>query len=200
MFTFINGSQKNHYSNSKYFLKYIGNKVNNYIIYDLKNKKYNQIIKSIKSNRNIVLAFPLYVDSPNTITLEFLDYVIDKKIDFKKTNIYIIINCGFREGAHNITALNILKAWCKRVKASYKGSILIGAGEVIGKPYYKFISHKALKDLDYFSERIIKQDNVNDIITTTDLLNNKLYCLIANHSWNKQAKRNHLKKQNILDK
>ena len=45
--------------------------------------------------------------------------------------IYCIINCGFREGEQNITALNIVKNWCDKVLIEYSGSILIGAGEVI---------------------------------------------------------------------
>ena len=111
MYTLINGSQKNHLSNSRYFLDYISNYLDDYTTYDLMYSKFEDIINSVIKSNIIILAFPLYVDSPNTITLKLLDYIYDNKIDLSNKKLYVIINCGFREGTHNITALNIIKNW-----------------------------------------------------------------------------------------
>lgn len=196
MHILINGSQKNKSSNSEYFLKYISKNLNNYKLFNLKKNNYEDIINSFDKCNNIVIAFPLYVDSPNTITLSFLDYIFDNNIYINK-NIYIIINCGFREGVQNITALNIIKNWCLKVHANYCGSVLIGAGEVAGDKNMKFLSKKVFKGLDNLSNNIKRNTKANDIITTISLLNNRLYCLAANKSWYKDARKNGLKNKDI---
>ena len=196
MYTIMNGSPKVINSNSSYFVNMITKNLDEYNAFELKDGNYNNIIDSIGKSKTIILAFPLYVDSPTSITLSFLDYIIDNKVSLKDKSIYIIINCGFREGEQNVTALNIIKRWCEKVKATYKGSILIGAGEIVGKKKYKFISNKVLKDLKEFSN-IIKENKTKEIVTTMNLLNDKIYCMLANLSWNKKGRLNNLTKKEL---
>jgi len=196
MYTIMNGSPKVINSNSSYFVNMITKNLDEYNVFELKDGNYNNIIDSIGKSKTIILAFPLYVDSPTSITLSFLDYIIDNKVSLKDKSIYIIINCGFREGEQNVTALNIIKRWCEKVKATYKGSILIGAGEIVGKKKYKFISNKVLKDLKEFSN-IIKENKTKEIVTTMNLLNDKIYCMLANLSWNKKGRLNNLTKKEL---
>lgn len=197
MYTLINGSQKNHKSNSRYFLDYISKYLDDYNIYDLKYDSFNDTIDSIINNNTIVLAFPLYVDSPNSLTLKLLDYIYDNNIDLSNKKLYVIINCGFREGIHNITALNIIKNWANKVKIEYTGSILIGAGEIVGKEEYSYITSIATNKLKKFSKCIKDNKNSKDIITTMDLLTNRIYCMFANHSWTKKGKFNKLTKNDL---
>ena len=56
---------------------------------------YKDILNNVDISEIIILAFPLYVDSPNTITLKFLDYIYDNQINLANKSIYVIINCGF---------------------------------------------------------------------------------------------------------
>ena len=200
MFTLINGSPKLNLSNSKYFLDTISKNIDYYNIFDLKNKNYENILESIKNSDTIVFAFPLYVDSPPSIVLEFLDYIFDNKINLNNKMIYTTINCGFREGEQNICAINIIKNWCNKVNASYGSSILIGAGEIVGKQKFKFISKNTHKKLNIFTKIILSKKKSNDIITTIDILNNKMYCKIGNIFWNKNARKNHLTKDDLLIK
>ena len=197
MYTLISGSSKTKSSNSKYFLNYISDYLEEYVIYDLKFDKYKDILDNIKLSSTIVIAFPLYADSPNSLTLKFLDYIFDNKINLSDKKIYAIINCGFKEGEQNITALNIIKRWCDKVGITYSGSILIGAGEIVGNPKYNFICKKAFKHLHKFSVSISNNEVVSDIITTMDLLNSSMYCFLANRSWNKKCKKNRLSKKDI---
>lgn len=197
MYTLISGSPKPKGSNSLYFLKNISSSLEEYKIYELKKNKYEEILKSINNSDVIVFAFPLYVDSPTSITLSFLDYILDKEINLENKLIYVVINCGFREGEQNITGINVMKRWCEKVGAIYSGSIMIGAGEIVGKEKYKFISRKALKNLRDFTNSVKSKDKSTDIITTIDLINNKLYCYMANLSWNKKAKLHNLSESDL---
>lgn len=199
MYTLINGSPKIRGSNSSYFLNKITSKLDNYKLFELKNEhgEYRNIIDNIDESSVIVFAFPLYVDSPTSITLDFLDYIVDNNIKLEGKKVYVIINCGFREGEQNITAINIIKRWCEKVDAIYGCSLLIGAGEVVGKKNYKFISHSALKQLDEFAKIIGEQRIESDVITTMDLLNDKMYCFFANMSWSKNGKKNNLSSSDL---
>ena len=199
MYTLINGSSKIVPSNSFYFLNYISKDLEQFKIVSLKNDNYKDIINSVEKSRVLVLAFPLYVDSPNTWTLKFLDYIFDKKMNLNNKKLYVIINCGFKEGEHNLTALNIIKAWCERVNIDYYGALLIGAGEVVGDKKYRFLSNSVHKYLNKLSKSIKREEIFNDTITTMDLLTNKMYCKIANIFWTKSAKKNGLIKKNILE-
>lgn len=197
MYTLISGSPKPFNSNSMSFLKTLSEKLDKYKIYELKNDKHDDILDNIKKSDAIVFAFPLYVDSPTSITLSFLDYLMDKKINLKNKLIYVIVNCGFREGEQNITAVNIIKNWCNKIKATYASSLMIGAGEIVGKEKFKFVSKKALRCLNRFINNIKLKQKGEDIITTMDLLNNKLYCYFANKSWTKDAKLNNLTESDV---
>ena len=197
MYTLICGSPKINNSNSMYFLNIIKEKLDNYNVFELKNNKYNQILDSINNSDSIVFAFPLYVDSPSSITLSFLDYIVDNNIDLQEKIIYIVINCGFREGEQNMTAINIIKRWCTKTNAIYGSSIMIGAGEVVGKNKFKFISRKSLKEIKKFADTIKLKEIKNDVITTMDLFNNKMYCYIANLFWNKKGKKNNLSSSDL---
>lgn len=192
MYTLINGSGKLNISNSFCFLELISTNLNNYSYFDLKRDDYDEILEDIKKSDVIIFAFPLYIDSPTSLTLEFLDYIIDKKIKLENKLIYAVINCGFRDGSQNITAVNIIKSWCLKVGAEYASSIMIGAGEVVGKDKFRFISKRALKDIKRFAEVVEFKQKEDDIITTVDLLNDKLYCLLANLSWIKKGRKNNL--------
>lgn len=197
MYTLISGSPKIKDSNSMYFINTIKSKLDNYNVFELKKDSYDVIMDSITKSDVTLFAFPLYVDSPSSITLSFLDYIYDNNIDLSNKIVYVICNCGFREGEQNKTAINIMKRWCEKAHATYASSIMIGAGEIVGKDKFKFISRKALKDINKFANIVKSKEITEDIITTMDLFNNKMYCYIANMSWNKKGKKNNLSSSDL---
>ena len=197
MYTLISGSPKIKPSNSMYFLNKIKLFLDEYSIFELKKHNYEEIITSIKDSNVVILAFPLYVDSPTSITLDFLDYIIDNNIDFTGKNVYSIINCGFRDANQNDRAAAIISSWCKKVSAKYSGSLLIGAGEVIGNKKYKYITTKAHQKLNKFGKIIKNIELTKDITTTVDFLNDKMFCFFANIFWTKDGKKFKLTKEDL---
>ena len=117
MILYINGSPKLENSNSNYFLNKIKNNEKiNYIYRD----KFDNILKKINKVDTIILSFPLYVDSPPSKVIEFMEYIIDNNIDISNKKIYTIINCGFWEAKHNRTASLIIENFANNRKAKYK--------------------------------------------------------------------------------
>jgi len=197
MYTIINGSPKPQNSNSKYFLREIFKEDK---IYELKKDNYDEIIQNINNTNIIVLSFPLYVDSPPSITLKFLDYIIDENINLKEKKLYLIINCGFKEGEQNITARNIIKNWCRKTHIEYMGSLLIGSGETQRKKRHKIISYPTTKKLKKLKNKISKKEKFTDEITTISIIGNKLYCFIANNWWTRKGRKNKLRIDEIKAK
>lgn len=193
MYTLINGSHRNNDANTYYFLNILKDYLSDCTLYNLTNNNYNEILKNIMEKETIILAFPLYVDSPPSKVVAFLDYFYDNNIVLNK-KLYVIINCGFKEAKHNITALNIIKNWANKQGITYQGSLLIGSGEIIGKKKHKIISSKALKKLKRFSICIMNNKKTNDEETTINYLNNYLFCIIGNIFWKRKIKKNLLNK------
>ena len=156
----INGNPRNNRSNSKYFLSFIEQKLDNYNLFYINKDKFCTILDSISISDVIVFSFPLYVDSEPSSLLSFMDYVIDNNIDISNKKVYTVVNCGFLEGEQNITAIEIIKRWCYKTNTIYSGSILIGAGEIVGKKKYQLITKKALKELNIFAENVLIKKNL----------------------------------------
>ena len=192
MFTLINGSPRNNKSNSKYFLSFIEQKLDNYNLFYINKDKFCTILDSINTSDTIVFSFPLYVDSEPSSLLSFMDYIIDNNIDISNKKVYAVVNCGFLEGEQNITAIEIIKRWCYKTNTIYSGSILIGAGEIVGKKKYQLITKKALKKLNIFAENVLNKKEFDDILTTMSFMNPRLYCTLANISWAKNGRKNGL--------
>ena len=195
MYTLINCSPKIEKSNSLKFLKSIECELKDCVYKNIYKDNFDDILDSIGDK--VIFALPLYVDAPPSKLLEFMDYVIDNDI-ILDSNFYYVINCGFREGEQNITALNILKNWTNKIGGKYSGSLLIGAGEVVGDDRYKFITKRARKNIRLFSKNI-KNNNFFEMITTTDYINNKIFCFFANKFWSRHGKSNGLSVSDIRD-
>lgn len=187
---YLNGSPRLKLSNSTSFLNDIKDKQNK--IYYLYKDKFDEIISGIKKCDTIVLAFPLYVDSPTSGTLRFFEYIKDNNIDISGKNLYAIINCGFLEAKQNDVARDIVKLFCTNNNINYMGCIRIGAGVIIGKKkvslLYKLVSISYYFKINKF-KRAILNSNCADIATTIHPVPKWLYVLIANLSFNSERKK-----------
>lgn len=187
---YINGSPKLINSNSNFFLNKIKNKEKIKYLYS---DKFENILKNIENIQTIIFSFPLYVDGPPSRVISFMEYIRDNKIDISNKNIYSIINCGFWESKHNRSADMIIECFAKNTKANYKGSLLIGAGEIIGKCnkvwLYKLISIPFLFKIKRFKKSINNNDNIK-LETTIRPMWKRLYVFMANINWKRQMIKN----------
>lgn len=189
MILYLNGSPRLSKSNSNTFLNDIA--ANN--IHYLYNEAIEDIFKDITDIDTIVLSFPLYADSPPSKVIELMEYIENNEIDITNKNIYSIINCGFLESKQNNVAKEIINNFCINNSAKYKGSFLIGAGEIIGKRnrnfLFKLISIFYSFKINKFS-KCIKDSKVINISTSLHPMNKYLYMLLVNKSFKNTMKRN----------
>lgn len=187
---YINGSPRLEGSNSNFFLNKIKDKEKIKYLY---RDNFDNILKNINDIDTIILSFPLYVDGPPSGVIEFMEYIDNNNIDISNKNIYTIINCGFWEAKHNKTADLIIENFANKHIANYKGSFLIGAGEIIGKCnkvwLYKLVSISFLFKIKRFKSYINNNDGIK-LETTIRPMWKRLYVFMANINWKRQMIRN----------
>lgn len=191
MILYINASPKLDKSNSEYFIRKIDNKASVKYLYKEKFEKLE-----FDKYDTILFSFPLYVDAPPNKVLQLFEYIDENLIDLTNKNIYVISNCGFLEAEQNDTAIEIMRNFAKKNKAKFMGSFKIGAGEIVGRcdsvKLYKFVNFSFLKKIKKFKKFIFNKQYI-ELETTIHPMTRKLYIKLANISWRRKCKKNHLK-------
>ncbi len=189
MILYLNGSPRIKKSNSDTFLNDISANNINYLYKD----SFRSVLKHINNTDTIVFSFPLYVDSPPSKVIEFMEYIKDNGINIKNKNFYIIVNCGFLESKHNKIACEIIKNFCLNNSAIYKGCFKIGAGEIIGKRENNFL-FRIISLSYYFKIKKFKKsiDNKKEVDLSTSIhpMTKLLYILIVNMNFKKKINNN----------
>lgn len=81
----------------------------------------------------LVLAMPVYVDAVPSHVLELMQIIeAFAKENHLKFRVYAICNCGFYEGIHCETEMNIIRNFCARAGLEYSGGGGVGGGEMFG--------------------------------------------------------------------
>ena len=204
----INGSPRQGKGTSSYLISELIKLFNNdvktkeyYISYFIKDKN---LLNEILSFDKVIFVSPLYADCFPSTMLEFMatfeDFIKEK--NYKKINMYCMVNCGFLEGIQNRTAINILKHYAKRINFNWRFGIGIGGGEFMTgsknmplnsrmkKPVYNaFLSLK--KDIESKSN-----DQVDNILTNAKMPK-FIFKFAGNVGWKSMAKKNNLKTKDL---
>lgn len=143
----LNGSPRAPVSNSKgyadIFREKCGRKTEYFSITD---KDRRRLCSKLVEASDLLLVFPLYVDSLPAILLEFLKE-LEKKPPEKKPVISVIINCGFLEYGQNDTAVKMIELFCGRNGYPFGSVLKIGGGEAILGTPFKFLVSRKIKKL-----------------------------------------------------
>jgi hypothetical protein len=84
---------------------------------------------------NIVLAFPLYVDSLPSPLVRALELLTEHRRGMEsppRQRLLAISNCGFPEARHNDTALAQCRIFCRDADIEWIGGLGLGGGGMIG--------------------------------------------------------------------
>jgi hypothetical protein len=203
----INGSQKTGGSNSGIILE----RLDSVIKEKHKTETYkpgagsfsDETFKKIVSGEVIVLAFPLYIYSVPSRTLETLMKLEDAVKRERANNIimYTVINCGFYEGRQCDTAFRIIENWCARAGVVFGGGIGQGAGEMLGQiknvPLDKGPFANLARALQNMADKMELKEKIG-IAYLSPYFPRFLWKLMATRSWNQKARDDGLSKKEML--
>lgn len=205
----INGSPKLGESNSGFMLKSLStfisaaHEITHYNI----NKKplTDEQYKELCSMDALVFAFPLYFDAIPSHLLKMLvtleTYL--KNLTAKKISVFVLVNNGFFEGKQNHIAIEIMENWCIRNGLHFGQGIGNGAGEMLGSIQNIPLGHGPLKNLgkamETFAKLLMEQSNGKPVLINPNFPY-FAWLYSARAFWHSQAKKNGLKRKNILKK
>ncbi len=185
----LSGSPKYKNSGSEYYLDILYEELDkNYYIEEEKMLYFNDTLKKKVNDADIiVLSTPLYADALPSHVLAFLMKMGD--LDLSNKILYVMVNCGFLEGIHNVVALRIIKNYCEAHGIKYMGGLGIGGGPVgYKKIFYNYPIYKQIKNLG--SAINYQKPFENNYVSP--LIPRFLYINIANYRWKREI--NTLKK------
>ncbi len=203
----INGSPKESKSTSELLIGYLmpfikGNEIITYNVCktDFSKTQFSQI----QSSEVLIFAFPLYIDSINSLLLRFLIELQKREFRNKNINVYCIINNGFYEGRQNHVAADIMKNWCKAAGLIYGQTLGVGAGEML--PFLKDIplGYGPNKNigiaLQKLSQNILSLNQGGDLFIAPNWSRFLWKIQASLCFWYPRAKKNGLKRKELKDK
>ncbi len=203
----INGSPKESKSTSELLIGYLmpfikGNEIITYNVCktDFSKTQFSQI----QSSEVLIFAFPLYIDSINSLLLRFLIELQKREFRNKNINVYCIINNGFYEGRQNHVAADIMKNWCKAAGLIYGQTLGVGAGEML--PFLKDIplGYGPNKNigiaLQKLSQNILSLNQGEDLFIAPNWSRFLWKIQASLCFWYPRAKKNGLKRKELKDK
>jgi hypothetical protein len=203
----INGSPKESKSTSELLIGYLmpfikGNEIITYNVCktDFSKTQFSQI----QSSEVLIFAFPLYIDSINSLLLRFLIELQKREFRNKNINVYCIINNGFYEGRQNHVAADIMKNWCKAAGLIYGQTLGVGAGEML--PFLKDIplGYGPNKNigiaLQKLSQNILSLNQGEDLFIAPNWPRFLWKIQASLCFWYPRAKKNGLKREELKDK
>lgn len=116
----------------------------------------NRIISYVADSDILLFSCPLYFDGIPYPVIKVMETLVEfqKKIDAtKKQKFFAILNCGYPEAEHNITALPMYRQFIAEIGLEWVGSLIIGMGPFVNISSF-FDVHFLLKNFKKITERI----------------------------------------------
>ena len=158
-------------------------------------------VRAVESGEPTVLSFPLYADSLPAYFLRFLtrlEKVCAGLNTSRAGRIYVIVNNGFYDAAQNDIAIEIIKRWCERCSLTYGRALAVGAGGMVkAAPIGKGPMAGLEKELLALADDI-QSGKSGETAYVETAMPRWIYRIAGNMSFNIEAKKNGLRKRDLL--
>lgn len=114
--------------------------------YEVTAKKHGEICAALGQYSDILLVFPLYVDSLPVPLMDFLKGIAAAPCP-RRPKIHVLVNCGFLEPQQNDTAIEMIRLFCRRYGFAQGMALSIGSGEAILATPFAFLARRGIKKL-----------------------------------------------------
>ena len=202
----LNGSMRNIKGNSaKLARKLTGKLGGKPEIIDLKDyiQDMRYLAGNLDSVKKIILCVPLYVDGLPSQVIRFMELLESYQGEPKQ--IYVLANMGLYESCQLVNLFSAVRQWCRKCGYEYCGGLGISAGELLGTlmeviPFRWGATKNAAKGMDALADAVNRSVAVGDIYTEPFRFPRLLYIWIANTNWNRTAKQNGLRPEDLYQK
>lgn len=164
----------------------------------------SSLVRTLEEYDTILLCMPLYVDGlPSQVIRLFETFEREYKGPGKK--IYLLTNMGLYESSQMKNLFYTVRQWCGVMGFEYCGGVGVSAGELIGVlmqflPFRFGFTKKISRGIDKLAEAVRSGGKTEDIYTEPFLFPRGLFMLIANYSWNVNARKNGIRPSDLYRK
>ena len=159
------------------------------------------LFSALEGAEKLVFCTPLYVDGLPSQVIRFMEYT-QFHSSCRPKKVYVLANMGLYESSQLINLFSAVKQWCVKMNADYCGGLGISAGELLGvlmefTPFRFGPTRKAAEGMRTLADAIRGGAIIEDIYAEPFHFPRSLYIKIANTNWNRTAKRNGLKPDDL---
>jgi hypothetical protein len=156
------------------------------------------LLRVVNGSDLLILAFPLYVDSPPSPVIAALELIAEHRKMSKKPKsqkLLAIANNGFPEARQNNTALAICRRFASETGIEWVGGLALGGGEAIaGKPLDEAggMVRNVKKALDFAAAALAEGKSVPkeaEALMAKPIAPVWMYVWFGNRGWKRQAKK-----------
>lgn len=188
----VNGSPRAPQSNSKqyanlFLLEWRGEAE----VYQVTEKRHEEICHKLEQYSDLLLVFPLYADSL-PVTLMYFLKELERHLPGKMPTVHVLINCGFLEPEQNFAALEIVRLFCRKNGCAFGTALCIGAGEAILTTPFAFLVKRKIKAM---VKRI--HSGSPAILKVSMFLPKRVFLRASTQYWIQRGKKHHLTREEM---
>ena len=165
-------------------------------------KDLNSLVSLLEDVETLVLCMPLYVDGVPSQMIRLME-LFEQAYKGGSKKIYLLANMGLYESCQLQSLFGAVKQWCAKMNFAYCGGLGISAGELLGElmvhvPFRFGATKKAAEGMEQLAKAVNSGSTLSDIFAEPYAFPRALYIAIANLSWNRTARANGLRPDDLL--
>ena len=114
--------------------------------FELRHDNHSALIERMEAFSDVLLVFPLYVDSLPVALLHFLKSLESHPAN-QKPVLSVLVNCGFFEPQQNDVAVEMMRLYCAQNGYPFGSVLKIGSGEAILTTPFRVLLYAKIKKL-----------------------------------------------------
>ena len=163
-----------------------------------------ELLSLLAGADSVILCTPLYVDGLPAQMIRFMEFA--ERFPGQLTGkIYVLANMGLYESRQLVNLFSAVRLWCRKAQFSYGGGLGVSAGELVGPlmgviPFGLGPTREIAKGMNQLAEAIQRNGDCGEIYTEPTGFPRSLYIAIANSGWNRAARKNGLRPEELYRK
>lgn len=147
----------------------------------------------------LVLCTPLYVDGLPAQLIRLLEHAQHHP---GPRRVYVLANMGLYESRQLVNLFSAVRLWCEQANVAYCGGLGVSAGELLGVlmehlPFRLGPTRTLAKGMDNLADAIRRRAPLGEVYAEPCAFPRSLYIEIANRNWNRTARKNGLRPQDL---
>ena len=159
------------------------------------------MVGKLESSEVIILCVPLYVDGLPSQVIRLMES-FQRSYSGRTKRIYVLANMGLYESRQLVNLFAAVRQWCSKMGFAYCGGLGVSAGELLGVlmealPFSFGPAKTVFEGLNQLACAVDSGEATDEIYAEPYHFPRSLYILIANTNWNRTARKNGIRPEDL---